>query len=175
MATVAEIAARIPGASVVGDGAVALAGMTHDSRAVEPGFLFAAMAGARSDGSRFIGEAVAAGAVAVLAGRPVALGVPCIVVPDPRTALGPAAAACYGDPTSRLGLIGVTGTNGKTTVTYLVEAALAAAGQRPGVIGTVEYRFEELRWNAAHTTPEAPVIQSVARRMLDLGATHLVI
>jgi UDP-N-acetylmuramoyl-L-alanyl-D-glutamate--2,6-diaminopimelate ligase len=175
MATVAEIAARIPGAAVVGDGTVEPTGMTEDSRTVEPGFLFAAVKGARADGARFIDEAVAAGAVAVLAERPVAAGVPCIVVHDPRAALGPAAATCYGDPTRVLGLIGVTGTNGKTTVSYLVEAALVAAGQRPGVMGTVEYRFEKRRWNAAHTTPEAPVIQSMARRMLDLGATHLVL
>ncbi len=175
MATVADIAARIPGARVVGDGSVEIAGMTQDSRAVEPGFLFAAVEGARADGARFVGEAVAAGAAAVLARQPVSQSVPCIIVPDPRGALGPAAAACYGDPTRRLRLVGVTGTNGKTTVTYLVEAALVAAGHHPGVMGTVEYRFGETRWSAVHTTPEAPVIQSVVRRMADLGATHLVL
>ena len=175
MATVAEIAARVPGAAVVGDGSVEPVGMTLDSRAVEPGFLFAAVAGAREDGTRFVEQAVAAGAAAIMARRPIAAGVPCIVAPDPRAALGPAAAACYGDPTRRLRLVGVTGTNGKTTVTYLLEAALAAAGYRPGVMGTVEYRLGERTWSAVHTTPEAPVIQSVARRMLDLGATHLLL
>jgi UDP-N-acetylmuramoyl-L-alanyl-D-glutamate--2,6-diaminopimelate ligase len=175
MATVAEIAARLPGASVFGDGAVEISGITVDSRRVEPGFLFAAVAGAREDGARFVPQAVAAGAAALLAGHPVDAGLPCIVVPDPRAALGAASAACLGDPTRRLRVLGVTGTNGKTTVTYLAEAALAAGGCRPGVMGTVEVRFGRERWSTEHTTPEAPVVQSTARRMADLGATHLVL
>jgi UDP-N-acetylmuramoyl-L-alanyl-D-glutamate--2,6-diaminopimelate ligase len=174
MAKASEIAARI-GAAFVGDGDVEIVGATHDSREVRPGFLFAALSGANVDGRRYAGQAIAAGARALLLSEAIEAppGVAQLVVAEPRRALGLAAAACYGDPTRALDVVGITGTNGKTTTTYLLEAALVAAGARPGVMGTVEYRCGERRWHAAHTTPEAPVIQAIAREMVDAGATHL--
>jgi UDP-N-acetylmuramoyl-L-alanyl-D-glutamate--2,6-diaminopimelate ligase len=172
--TAGQIARELPGAVLHGDAGAQIAGVTHDSREVRPGFLFAALAGARTDGRRFVDDALARGAGALLAGERLGTAVPEIVVADPRAALGPAACACYGHPTRRMGVAAVTGTNGKTTTTYLVESALRAAGLAPAVMGTVEYRFGARRWDAAHTTPEAPVIQSVAREMADAGATHLV-
>ena len=157
-----------------GNGDLQVSGATHDSRLVEPGCLFAALLGANVDGGAFARQAVEAGAAAILCGEELSVRVPQIVVPDPRGALGKAAAAAYGNPTGSLSLAGITGTNGKTTVTYILEAALAAAGARAGVMGTVEYRFGGRKWKADHTTPEAPVIQAVAREMADAGASHLV-
>jgi len=174
MTALCEVAAALEGAVVSGDPAVQISGVTHDSRQVRPGHLFAAMSGQRTDGGAFVREAVERGAAAVLTARLLPVGIPQIVVPDPRLALGHAAAVCYGRPTSALTLVGVTGTNGKTTITYLLEAALAAAGARPGVMGTVGYRFGEISVAADHTTPEAPVIQEIARLMADAGATHLI-
>ncbi|MDD5307089.1 MAG: UDP-N-acetylmuramoyl-L-alanyl-D-glutamate--2,6-diaminopimelate ligase [Deltaproteobacteria bacterium] len=174
IATAGQIARELPGAVLHGDGDVEVTGVTHDSREARSGFLFAALEGAKTDGRRFVDDALARGASAVLAAERLGTGVPEIVVSDPRAALGLAAAACYGHPTRRMGVAAVTGTNGKTTTTYLVESALRAAGLAPAVMGTVEYRFGERRWDAAHTTPEAPVIQSVAREMAEAGATHLV-
>jgi UDP-N-acetylmuramoyl-L-alanyl-D-glutamate--2,6-diaminopimelate ligase len=175
MPTVADIAERLPGARVVGDPDVIVGGLTHDSRQVREGDAFAALQGERSDGTSFVDDAVRAGAVAIIVPHAVELPISQIIVADTRTALGPAAAACYGDPTDQLTLVGITGTNGKTTITYLLESALRAIGARPGVMGTVDYRFEDRAWHAHHTTPEAPVIQAVAREMVDAGATHLVL
>jgi UDP-N-acetylmuramoyl-L-alanyl-D-glutamate--2,6-diaminopimelate ligase len=163
----------LAGAEVVGDTRVVVTGLTHDSRQVQPGFAFAALRGERSDGLEFVEQALRQGAAALIVPAAIEIGVPQIVVEDTRAALGEAAAACHGDPTRRLALVGITGTNGKTTITYLLESALRAAGERPGVMGTVDYRFADRRWHAHHTTPEATVIQSVARRMLDAGASHL--
>jgi UDP-N-acetylmuramoyl-L-alanyl-D-glutamate--2,6-diaminopimelate ligase len=174
MTTVAEIAARIPAARWIGDGGAEVRGASCDSRQVEPGMLFAALPGEKTDGRLFVDQALERGAAAVLSGEALERRAPVIVVSDARAALGEAAAACYGDPTRELGLVGVTGTNGKTTVVYLVEAALRSIGARPGVMGTVEHRFEQKSWSARHTTPEATLIQAVAREMADAGATHLV-
>lgn len=174
MPRVSEIAAVLEDVRVLGDGEVSVRGATHDSRQVRPGFLFAAMPGEKVDGGDFAARALEKGASAVLTGRDLGVPVPQIVVPDPRGVLGLVAAACYGNPTGELDLVGITGTNGKTTITYILEAALAAAGARPGVMGTVEYRFEDRTWKADHTTPEATVIQGVAREMADAGASHLV-
>ncbi|MCK9461863.1 MAG: UDP-N-acetylmuramoyl-L-alanyl-D-glutamate--2,6-diaminopimelate ligase [Proteobacteria bacterium] len=176
MARVSEISARVGAIAIVGDPELRILGVTHDSREVRDGFLFAALPGSAADGRKYVGQAIANGAAALLVSEAVDAPptVVQIVVPDTRRALGEAAAVCYGDPTRDLSVAGITGTNGKTTTTYLVEAALRAEGGRPGVMGTVEYRFEGRRWHAAHTTPEAPVIQSIAREMTDAGATHLV-
>jgi len=174
MPTVAEIAGRLPGARVVGPPDTEVVDLTHDSREVRSGTLFAALRGRRSDGMSFVGDALGRGATALLVPEDVDVPVPRIVVADTRAALGPAAAACYGDPTGELALVGVTGTNGKTTITFMLEAALRSVGSLPAVMGTIDYRFGDRRWQAPHTTPEAPVIQSMAREMLDAGATHLV-
>ena len=175
MPTVAEIADRLPGARLVGAPEVEVVELTHDSRQVRAGTLFAALPGLRSDGLSFVGDALERGASALLVPRDVDAPVPLIVTEDTRSALGPAAAVCYGDPTRDLELVGITGTNGKTTITYMLERAMAAAGARPGVMGTIDYRFGERHWPAPHTTPEAPVIQAMARKMRDAGAAHMVL
>ncbi len=140
-------------------------GITHDSAAVRPGDLYAALPGSRHHGADFCGQATAAGAVAVLtdpAGRDRAIrsGLPVFVVADPRARLGEVASWVYGDPSSRLLLVGVTGTSGKTSTTYLIESGLRMSGHRTGLVGGVETRvgaFVEPSWL---TTPEATDLQA---------------
>jgi UDP-N-acetylmuramoyl-L-alanyl-D-glutamate--2,6-diaminopimelate ligase len=175
MITVAEIVNYLPDAEIVGSSEVKIGGITHDSRQVRSGDIFAALSGNQTDGQQFVDSAIRAGALAVLTKVVLNTEITQIIVPDPRGALGEIAALCYRRPTEKLDLVGVTGTNGKTTIAYLVEAVLQALGGRPGVMGTVEYRCGSRRWEANHTTPEAPVVQSVAREMVDAGASHLII
>jgi UDP-N-acetylmuramoyl-L-alanyl-D-glutamate--2,6-diaminopimelate ligase len=163
-------------------------GVTLASGEVRPGDLYAALPGARTHGARFTGDAAARGAVAVLtdpAGRAdaEASGLPVCVVEDPRAVLGPVAARVYGQPSARLSVIGITGTNGKTTTSYLVEAGLAAAGHGSGLIGTVETRTrgrgpdgapEITAFPSVRTTPEAPALHALLATMADSGVTAVV-
>ncbi|HVA59950.1 MAG TPA: UDP-N-acetylmuramoyl-L-alanyl-D-glutamate--2,6-diaminopimelate ligase [Mycobacteriales bacterium] len=162
-----EILPLLGGARVTGAALddVTVGGATHDSRRVRPGDLYAALPGARLHGAAFAAAAAAAGAVAVLtdpAGEPDALatGLPVLVVADPRAQLGPVARWAYGAPADDLLLIGVTGTNGKTTTAHLVEAGLRAAGHRTGLIGTVETRIADEVTPSVRTTPEATDLQA---------------
>jgi UDP-N-acetylmuramyl-tripeptide synthetase len=145
-----------------------------DSRRVEPGDLFVAMPGLTVDGHGFAAAAARAGAVAVIAQRPLSLDAPCLVVDDPARALAVAAANLAGQPGERLQLVGVTGTNGKTTTTYVIEAVLAASGRSAGVIGTVSYRYAGRSEPAPFTTPTPLVLQPLLRRMVDAGCSHVV-
>lgn len=174
MKRIDELAKRVAGAVVHGDGAVTVRGIAHDSRAVQPGWLFAALPGARVDGAQFASQAVANGAAALLCERAQPVSVPQLVVPDARAALGAIAAAIYGDPAASLQVVGITGTNGKTTVAHLLAQALEGLGHPCGVMGTVGHRFGAYRVTASHTTPEAPVVQQVLAEMRDRGATHVV-
>jgi UDP-N-acetylmuramoyl-L-alanyl-D-glutamate--2,6-diaminopimelate ligase len=149
-----------------------LTGVTHDSRAVRPGDLYAALPGSTVHGARFCPEAAAAGAVAVLtdpAGRDAAVrsGLPVFVVADPRQRLGEVAAWIYGDPSSRLLLIGITGTAGKSTSTYLVESGLRAAGYQTGLIGGVEIRIAGTAADSKLTTPESTDLQALLAVMIE--------
>jgi len=151
-------------------------GVTLDSRAVAPGDLYAALPGSRVHGAAFCADAVAAGAVAVLTdpdgrARAAATGVPVFVLADPRGKLGEVACWVYGNPSSRLRLIGVTGTSGKTTSTYLLESGLRAAGHLTGLIGGVETRIGTHRLPSSLTTPEAPDLQALFAVMAERGVT----
>ncbi len=159
-----------------GDDALEVAGLTCDSRKVSQGTLFFALRGASVDGHRFIPAAVAAGAVAVvLEDAASAPGdITWVRVPDGRAAMALMAAAYCGDPTASLPLIGITGTNGKTTTTYLIEAILAAAGLPPAVLGTISYRFGATQIEASHTTPESTELQAAFRKLADAGARAFV-
>jgi UDP-N-acetylmuramoyl-L-alanyl-D-glutamate--2,6-diaminopimelate ligase len=155
-------------------------GTTLRAQHVLPGDLFAALPGARAHGADFSDQAVAAGAVAVLtdaegAERPALrdAGVPVLVHADPRAALGEIAAWIYGEPSLRLAVLGVTGTSGKTTTSYLVDAGLQAAGLTTGLIGTVETRIAGERLVSGFTTPEAPDLQALLAVMLERGVTHV--
>jgi UDP-N-acetylmuramoyl-L-alanyl-D-glutamate--2,6-diaminopimelate ligase len=160
---------------VIGDGSIAVQGIRHDSRRCEPGDLFVAVEGAQSDGAEFIADAIERGAVAVLAERAMSLDVPVLLAEDALLALSRIAQALYDDPTAKLSVIGVTGTNGKTTCTYLIEALLQAAGAKPAVLGTVNFRGPFGLLDATHTTPMADDLMRLARSALDSGATHLVL
>jgi UDP-N-acetylmuramoyl-L-alanyl-D-glutamate--2,6-diaminopimelate ligase len=160
------------------DGHRLVSGVALASSSVRPGDLYAALPGARTHGARFAADAVEQGAVAVLTdpgGRDLAAaaGVPVRVVDDPRAVLGAVAARVYGDPSSRLQVIGITGTNGKTTASYLVEGGLAAAGRTTGLIGTVETRTRAAEGVATYpsvrTTPEAPDLHALLASMAEQG------
>ena len=154
-------------------------GIATDSRAVRPGEAFFALPGLRTDGRRHVAEAVARGARAVVAEGagdvPVAGsgGVPVVSVTAVRRLLAGAAARLAGEPSAGLTLVGVTGTNGKTSTTFILEAIWRAAGLRAGVIGTVGYRFAGFDRPAPLTTPEAPVLQGLLAEMRRAGTTHV--
>ena len=161
-----------------GDAQVALTNLTSDSRAVRPGSLFVAVPGLRSDGHDYVAQAVEAGAAAVLAqadrelGAALPAGVAYLVHDDTATALGPAASEFFGHPSGELELVGITGTNGKTTVATLCHDAFTAMGYRCGLVGTVEVRIGEERVPATHTTPDAVAVQRLLRRMADAGCGY---
>lgn len=151
---------------------VEVSGVSHDSRRVEPGDLFVAIPGERFDGRDFAPDAVAAGAVAVVGrgGAPEGLGAPWLEADDPRGLLGPLAARVYGRPDRELILVGITGTNGKSTVAAVVQTVLEAAGRPTGLVGSLTYRFGDWSETAQRTTPEASDLMRLLRRMRDGGA-----
>jgi UDP-N-acetylmuramoyl-L-alanyl-D-glutamate--2,6-diaminopimelate ligase len=151
-------------------------GCTLDSRAVEPGDLYAALPGASAHGADFAAEAVSAGAAAVLtdpagAGAFAAYGVPVLVAEDPRAVLGAVARWVHDDPAAGMLVLGITGTNGKTTTAFLLEAALRAAGHRTGLLGTVLTRIGDEVLPSVRTTPEAPDLQALLAVMRERGTT----
>jgi UDP-N-acetylmuramoyl-L-alanyl-D-glutamate--2,6-diaminopimelate ligase len=153
---------------------VRLSGVTLRAQDVRPGDLFAAIPGSRAHGATYAADAVAAGAVAVLtdpagAAQLADLDVPVMVVDNPRATLGAIATAIYGDPSHDLAVVGITGTSGKTTTCYLLEAALAADGSRTGLIGTVQTRIDGEVAPSALTTPEAPDLQALFAVMAERG------
>jgi UDP-N-acetylmuramoyl-L-alanyl-D-glutamate--2,6-diaminopimelate ligase len=171
--------AAVVGASLDRADDVAVTGVTHDTAAVQPGDLYAALPGARRHGAEFAGAAADAGAVAVLtdaagAGHAAGAGLPILVVDDARSVLGDVASAIYGDPTRHLTVIGITGTAGKTSTSYLVEAGLRAAGHATGLIGTVETRIGDLVIESLRTTPEAPDLHALFAVALEHGVTTVV-
>lgn len=144
--------------------------ITDDSRAVTAGSLFVAVKGERVDGHRFVEQAIKAGAVAVVAQTAVASGpVPFVGVADSRKALGLLGSRFHGDPSAHLKMIGVTGTNGKTTTTYLCKSLLEGIGRRVGLIGTVGYQIGQETIPASHTTPGALDLQALLAKMVDGG------
>ncbi len=155
-----------------GLGRIAIRGVTHDSREIRPGTLFVAIPGAHVDGHDFVAAAADAGAAAAVVGHPVpGAGLPQVVVDDPRRVLATAAAWWYGDPSQALAVVGITGTDGKTTTSSLAVAALEAAGVRTGMTGTIETRIGGVQaTNHQHaTTPEAPALQRALRAMVASG------
>jgi UDP-N-acetylmuramoyl-L-alanyl-D-glutamate--2,6-diaminopimelate ligase len=178
--TLAEVAERVGCPLRAADPAASLAvrGATLSSLTVQPGDLYAALPGARAHGASYASSAAADGAVAVLtdpAGQglieslPGGAGLPLLVVADPRARLGDLAAWIYGDPGERLTGFGVTGTNGKTTTTFLLDSALRALGRRTGLIGTIEIRVGDERVLSTGTTPEAPDLHALLAVMLEHG------
>ncbi|MBU0908298.1 MAG: UDP-N-acetylmuramoyl-L-alanyl-D-glutamate--2,6-diaminopimelate ligase [Proteobacteria bacterium] len=154
---------------------IEICGVTDDSRQVVQGMLFVAVAGATVDGHRFINDAVAKGCAAVLVSRDYTeeCAVPLMKVDDTGRVLGYLAAAFFDFPCRRMKMIGITGTNGKTTCTYLLEAMIAKAGGVPGVIGTVSVRYKGCETPAALTTPQPVELQRILEQMSEAGVTHV--
>src|SRR3954465_2790957 len=143
--------------------------LTFDNRLVEPGTLFFCVPGFTRDGHDFAPDAVARGAVALVVERPLGLGVPEVLVPDVRAAMAVAASRFYGDPTARLRVAGITGTNGKTTTAFLTRALLEASGIRCGLLGTVKSVVGGVEHPVVRTTPEAFDLQRTFAEMLEAG------
>jgi UDP-N-acetylmuramoyl-L-alanyl-D-glutamate--2,6-diaminopimelate ligase len=162
------IAALAP-ADVLRRASVEIRDLSYDARTAGPGALFFCVPGSRADGHDFAPEAVANGAVALVVEHPLELELPQLVVADARRAMGVVADEFFGRPSEKLELAAVTGTNGKTTTAFLLYAMLAAAGRRPGLLGTIESRIGGERRPAIRTTPEAIDLQRAFREMLDAG------
>ena len=152
-----------------------IAGLDYDSRRVKPGWCFVALRGESSDGNRYIEAARQAGAVAVVSDSlPPRGDVPWARVQHGRRALARLSANFYGHPAEKLSITGITGTNGKTTTSFLLQAMLRAGGRRSALVGTVEYRIEDERFPAPHTTPEALELNQFFARALGAGCTEAV-
>lgn len=162
---------------VVGIPVGEVTGLAYDSRAVQSGSLYFAVPGVHVDGHDFVGDAVAAGAIAAVVEREIEATVPRLIVDRTRRALADAADAWYGRPSERLTVIGVTGTDGKTTTSFLAVDALRAAGRRPGLMGTVAVDIGDERTanDDRNTTPESPELQAMLARMLEAGNDSVVL
>ncbi|HEX8502464.1 MAG TPA: Mur ligase family protein, partial [Pyrinomonadaceae bacterium] len=163
--------AQAVGGELNGDADVVVADVTHDSRQAAAGWLFVAIRGEKADGNRFVPEVAQRGAAGVVSEleRPADFPGGWVRVREARRALALAAAEVHGHPSRELKLVGVTGTNGKTTTAYLVASVLEAAGLSSALISTVEYRVAGERRAALHTTPEASDIERLLRRAVGAG------
>ena len=165
----AELALDVGGVTY-GDPDVIVTDVTHDSRHAGEGTMYVAVRGSHVDGHVFIADAVASGSTAICVDHFTGSSVSELEVPDTRQAMGPLSAAVHGDPSSTVAVVGVTGTNGKTTVTHYVESITASAGRTPGLIGTVHTRVGDHALVSERTTPEATDFQRLLAEMRDLGA-----
>lgn len=166
---VRSLVADLPDARIDGDD-VAVGGLCYDSRAVREGDLFFCVPGARTDGHAHAATAAAAGAAAAVVERRLDLALPQVVVPSVRAAMGPISSAFHAHPSRAMTVVGITGTNGKTTTTYLVESILARAGRSTAIIGTTGIRVGGTPRPFARTTPEAPDLQAILREVADAGS-----
>ena len=174
--TLRELLQGLPDARVTGDANISVGAVRSDSREVQPGDVFVAVRGLRSDGHAFIAAVIERGAAAVVVEEAptTPLAVPVVVVPSGAVALGRLVARSLGDPARAMKLVGITGTNGKTTTTFLVESILLAAGATVGVIGTVTYRWPGHSIEAPYTTPTPQVLHETFAAMRAAGCTHVV-
>jgi UDP-N-acetylmuramoyl-L-alanyl-D-glutamate--2,6-diaminopimelate ligase len=171
----AKLLSSLSGAQVTGNSDLEIAGLHYDSRQVRPGGLFFALRGVKSDGCAFVEAAVRAGAVAIVSELPCAVaGATLVQVPNARLAMSLMAALFYGLPTDKVPVVGITGTNGKTTTSYLIEGIMERAGIPAAVLGTISYRFGDTSFPAPNTTPESVDLQRTLRELVDLGARGVV-
>ncbi len=175
--SIADLAGSLPHGALRGAPDVPVTGIHYDSRFVQPGDLFAALRGADFDGHDYIDQAIANGAAALLVERSIETSVPQIIVSDSRAALAPLSAHFYGHPSRELKVIGLTGTDGKTTTSFLVDQILRHAGVTTGLIGTVGIRIgPHISYALPHqTTPESNLIQGYFREMVEAGVTYAIV
>jgi UDP-N-acetylmuramoyl-L-alanyl-D-glutamate--2,6-diaminopimelate ligase len=170
-----ELAQAVPGAHLAVGKSVQITGVAYDSRRVKPGDLFVAVPGFERDGHEFAAEAAAAGAAAIASEREVeGVEIPRLMVRSGREAMALISDAFYGHPSGGLALAGVTGTNGKTTTAFLIDAVLRAAGRTTGLMGTIHYRVGDRVFEAPRTSPEAPDLQFYLSEMREANASHAV-
>jgi len=165
----ADLIASLSRPEVRGDASIDIAAIGYRSQDAVPGSLFFCAPGSRLDGHDFAGDAVGRGAAALLVERWLPIDVPQVLVPSVREAMGPVSAEFFGRPADRMSIVGITGTNGKTTVTYLLESVFRAAGWVPGVIGTTGVKIDGEPVPFPRTTPEAPDLHALLARMVDRG------
>jgi UDP-N-acetylmuramoyl-L-alanyl-D-glutamate--2,6-diaminopimelate ligase len=175
MTKLGELAPLLPGAELSGDPELEITEVTHDSRRAGPGTAFVAIRGLVADGNQFVEAARKKGAAVVISERAPGDAGAWVRVEDAREALALASAAVLGRPAQSLRLVGVTGTNGKTTTSYLIDAALRAAGRKVGLLGTVLYRIGDRLAEAVRTTPEASDLQTLFAEMRDSGCQDAVL
>ncbi len=168
---------QVPHDPPISDADPDIKGIAYDSRMVKPGFAFFALSGHNQDGNQFVQDAIIRGAAAVITGDPSAAcagNSVCITVPDARTAMAYVSSAFFENPSDKLRVIGITGTNGKTTVAFMIRGILASVGEKPGVIGTIAYEIGDRTIPAQRTTPEAPDIQGMLAQMARVGCNAAV-
>lgn len=168
-----QVAALVYGARLVGRDAE-FVDLTLDSKEVKPGWLFCATQGSRHDGHDFASEAARNGATALLVDHEMEIDIPQLVVPSVRDCLGPISAMAHGYPVDKINLVGITGTNGKTTTAYFLESILRTSGHATGLIGTIEARYPNARRPSIYTTPEAPELHRYLADMADQGVDSVV-
>jgi UDP-N-acetylmuramoyl-L-alanyl-D-glutamate--2,6-diaminopimelate ligase len=175
--TLAELAAGQAGWRIAGDRSTVISDVQYDSRLVTPGALFAALRGGYVDGHDFVPGAIERGAAAVMVERELPVDVPQLIMPGTRKDLATVASRFFGNPSHELRVIGITGTDGKTTTSYIVDHILRSAGRRTGMIGTVSVRIgdETIDHETRQTTPESVDIQRLLRRMVDAGVTDAIL
>ena len=174
--TLSELLDGIETVEVTGDTSGEISGIVYDSRRAVPGSLFVALHGEKADGAAYIEDASQRGAAAVVSQSPCAFGgnFPCVQVADARLALAQLAAAFYKNPSARLCTVGITGTNGKTTVSFMLREIFKAAGRRPGLLGTVRYEIGDRVIPASRTTPESLDLQAMFAQMERAGCDSAV-
>ncbi|QRG65767.1 UDP-N-acetylmuramoyl-L-alanyl-D-glutamate--2,6-diaminopimelate ligase [Brevibacillus choshinensis] len=161
--------------TIAGDDSMEITGLTADSRQVKPGYLFVCLTGYTVDGHSFAAQAVQRGAVAVLSEKDLDVPATIVKVPDTRRAMAMLADRFYGSPTRELKLIGVTGTNGKTTTTHLIDKILRDQSKQTGLIGTIHMRIGDVTEDVKNTTPDALDLQKSFRRMRDVNTEYAII
>jgi len=167
---------RVQTVSVSGSTDVDVKGITHDSRLVKPGFIFCALQGQRDDGNRYVQDAIDKGAIIIVSDRVTSMSrgqVVSIQVREPRETVAALACAFYGDPSRKLKVLGITGTNGKTTTAFMARDIFRAAGRKPGMIGTVDYEIGDRIIPAGRTTPEATDLQKMLAEMVHVGCHNV--
>jgi UDP-N-acetylmuramoyl-L-alanyl-D-glutamate--2,6-diaminopimelate ligase len=171
-----DVVAGVEDAQIHGEASVPIEGIAYNSRQVERGAVFVAMRGQEADGHDYIEEAVQKGARAVVLEdeKRRVEGIPTVVVPNSRRALGTISTTFFGNPSAKMTLVGITGTNGKTTTAYLAESILRGAGFRTGVVGTIDYHFGGKARKAITTTPESYDLQKMLKEMLEDGVSHVI-
>ena len=173
--TLRDLIDGLPGMRLIGDPGVEVKSVSNDSREIKPGDVYVAVRGIRADGHAFVDDVIAKGAAAVVVEREQPnVKVPQIIVEDGAFALGQLVARSFGDPAKAMTLVGITGTNGKTTTSYLLESILTTAGYKTGVIGTVSYRWPGGTIDAPYTTPTPQLLHRALAKMRDAGCTHVV-